>query len=93
MAIGASRRGGTGRFSKRCATRCRAEVFTTPYKNPVGGNAEAVRNNLREAARLLKEAGFEVRDRKLVDPVGPAGQRRIPVQDPADERGVLFYKP
>ena len=43
------------------------EVFTTPYANPVGGNPEAVRDNLREATKLLKEAGFEVRDRKLVD--------------------------
>ena len=25
-----------------------AEVFTTPYTNPVGGNPEAVRDNLRE---------------------------------------------
>ena len=47
-----------------------AEVFTTPYTNPVGGNPEAVRDNLRESARLLKEAGFEVRDRKLVDAAG-----------------------
>ena len=54
----------------RCATRCLPEVFTTPYKNPVGGNPEAVRSNLREATRLLKEAGFEIRDRKLVDPSG-----------------------
>src|SRR5205814_10342171 len=46
------------------------EVFTTPYKDPVGGNPEAVRNNLREATRLLKEGGFEVRERKLVDPAG-----------------------
>jgi microcin C transport system substrate-binding protein len=44
-----------------------AEVFTTAYTNPVGGNPEAVRENLREALRLLKEAGYEVRDRKLVD--------------------------
>ena len=43
------------------------EVFTKPYTNPVGGNPEAVRDNLREALRLLKEAGYEVRDRKLVD--------------------------
>src|SRR6266481_6776271 len=43
------------------------EVFATPYTNPVGGNSEAVRENLREALRLLKEAGYEVRDRKLVD--------------------------
>src|SRR6185437_9262268 len=39
-----------------------AEVFTSPYVNPVGGNPEAVRANLRESARLLKEAGFQVRD-------------------------------
>ena len=52
------------------------EVFTTPYKDPVNGTPEAVRSNLREATRLLKEAGFEVRDRKLVDPSGrPAASR------------------
>ena len=45
------------------------EVFTTPYTNPVGGNPEAVRDNLREAMRLLKEAGYEVRDQQ-------AGQRQ-----------------
>ena len=43
------------------------EVFTTAYTNPVGGNPEAVRNNLREAARLLKDAGWEVRNRRLVN--------------------------
>src|SRR6516225_4216980 len=43
------------------------EVFTKPYTNPVGGNPEAVRNNLRESIRLLREAGYEVRDRKLVN--------------------------
>jgi len=47
-----------------------AEVFTTAYANPVGGNPEAVRSNLRESAKLLKEAGFEVRERKLVDAAG-----------------------
>src|SRR5438270_4369179 len=60
-----------------------AEVFTTPYSNPVGGNPEAVRNNLREATRLLKEAGFEVRDRKLVDAAGKPVTVEILVQDPS----------
>jgi microcin C transport system substrate-binding protein len=69
------------------------EVFTTPYKNPVGGNPEAARNNLREATRLLKEAGFEVRDRKLVDPAGKAVSVEFLSADPADERSLLFYKP
>ena len=44
-----------------------AEVFTTPYTNPVGGTPDKVRGNLREAVRLLKEAGYEVRDQKLVN--------------------------
>jgi microcin C transport system substrate-binding protein len=70
-----------------------AEVFTTPYVNPVGGNPEAVRANLRESARLLKEAGFEVRDRKLVDAAGKPVTVEILVQDPSAERIALFYKP
>lgn len=69
------------------------EVFTTPYTNPVGGNPENVRNNLREATRLLKEAGFEVKERKLVDPSGRPVTVEILVQDPAAERMALFYKP
>jgi microcin C transport system substrate-binding protein len=70
-----------------------AEVFTTAYANPVGGNPEAVRSNLREAARLLKEAGFEVRDKKLVDAGGKPLSAEILVQDPSSERIALFYKP
>jgi len=70
-----------------------AEVFTTPYVNPVGGNPEAVRANLRESARLLKEAGYEVRDRKLVDAAGKPVTVEILVQDPSAERIALFYKP
>ena len=62
------------------------EVFTTPYENPVGGNPEAVRSNLREATRLLKEAGFEIRDGKLVGSRRQAGQRRIP--QPGSGRGA-----
>jgi microcin C transport system substrate-binding protein len=70
-----------------------AEVFTTPYKNPVGGSAEASRSNLREATRLLKEAGFEIRDGKLTDSSGKPVSVEFLCQDPAEERAVLFYKP
>jgi microcin C transport system substrate-binding protein len=70
-----------------------AEVFTTPYSNPVGGNPEAVRANLREAMKLLKEAGYEIRDRKLVDAAGKPISVEILVQDPSAERISLFYKP
>ena len=44
-----------------------AELFTKAYSNPVGGNPAAVRSNLREAVRLFKEAGYEVRDQQLVN--------------------------
>jgi microcin C transport system substrate-binding protein len=70
-----------------------AEVFTTAYTNPVGGNPEAVRTNLREAMKLLKDAGFEVRERKLVDSSGKPVTVEILVQDPSAERIALFYKP
>jgi microcin C transport system substrate-binding protein len=70
-----------------------AEVFTTAYQNPVGGNPEAVRANLRESAKLLKEAGFQVRDQKLVDSTGKPVTVEILVQDPSSERIALFFKP
>ncbi|MDQ2955256.1 MAG: extracellular solute-binding protein, partial [Pseudomonadota bacterium] len=68
-----------------------AEVFTAEYKNPVAGNADAVRNNLREAIRLMKEAGYDIRDRKLVD--GKTGEPfnvEFLASDPNSERFILF---
>ncbi|MGY4282292.1 microcin C transport system substrate-binding protein [Bradyrhizobium sp. LM2.7] len=70
------------------------EVFTTAYTNPVGGSPEAVRDNLREALRLLKEAGYEVRDRKLIEvKTGTQLAFELLSADPSFERIVLFYKP
>jgi microcin C transport system substrate-binding protein len=69
------------------------EVFTTPYQNPVNGNPENVRNNLREALRLLKAAGYEIKDTKLVDASGQPVTVEILVQDPSAERLALFFKP
>ena len=69
------------------------EVFTTPYTNPVGGNPEAVRANLREAMKLLRDAGFQFRDQKLFDSAGKPISIEILVQDPPSERIALFYKP
>jgi microcin C transport system substrate-binding protein len=71
-----------------------AELFTKPYTNPVGGNQQAVRDNLREALRLLREAGYAVRDTKLVNT--KTNERlavELLVDDPAFERVMLFYKP
>jgi len=71
-----------------------AEVFTTPFQNPATNSEEARRANLRQAARLLREAGYEVRDGKLVN-----GKTSEPFRvdfllvSPAFERSILFYKP
>jgi microcin C transport system substrate-binding protein len=70
------------------------EVFTTPYTNPVSGSPEAIRNNLREAIRLLKEAGYEIRDRRLVNvKTNEQMQIELLVNDPTFERIMLYYKP
>jgi microcin C transport system substrate-binding protein len=70
------------------------EVFTTPYANPVGGSPEAARANLREAIRLLKEAGWEVKDRKLVNAkTGEPMVVEFIYGDPSAERIMSFYVP
>ena len=70
------------------------EVFTKVYTNPVAGRPENVRANLREAVRLLKEAGYEVRNQKLVNAkTGEPMNVEFLVSDPNSERYVLFYKP
>ncbi|HET9903357.1 MAG TPA: extracellular solute-binding protein [Xanthobacteraceae bacterium] len=71
-----------------------AEVFTTPFKNPVGGNPQATRSNLREALRLMREAGWIVRDHKLVNAkTGEPFTVEFLDNDPNSERLNLFYKP
>jgi microcin C transport system substrate-binding protein len=71
-----------------------ADLFAKPYTNPVGGSPQNVRNNLREALKLLKEAGYEIQNTKLVHMNGGAPmQVELLVQQPAFERIMLFYKP
>ena len=68
------------------------EVFTTPYNNPVGGNARNLRSNLREAVRLFKEAGYEIRDGKMVNvETGEPFQFEILLNGPIIERVALPY--
>jgi microcin C transport system substrate-binding protein len=70
------------------------DLFTKPYTNPVGGNQQANRNNLRDAHALLREAGYEIQNTKLVNAkTGEPFSFEFLVDDPATERFVLFYKP
>ena len=71
-----------------------AEMFTAPYTNPVSGSAQKLRDNLRHALRLLRQAGYVVENTKLVN-----SKTKEPlvvellVNDPSLERVMLFYKP
>jgi microcin C transport system substrate-binding protein len=70
------------------------ELFAKPYTNPVGGNPQAVRDNLREALTLLRAAGYEIRNTKLVrGKTGDPFTVELLVEQPAFERVMLFYKP
>jgi microcin C transport system substrate-binding protein len=70
------------------------ELFKKPYTNPVTGSHNDVRNNLREAMRLFKEAGYEVRNQQLVN---AKTEELFTVEflanAPSFERIFLFYKP
>ena len=70
-----------------------ASVFTTPYANPVNGSPENVRANLREALRLLQEAGYELKGRQLVQAkTGEPLTAEFLSYDATLERYVLPYK-
>ena len=70
-----------------------ADVFTTAYWNPAGGNPQADRDNLLEARRLLEAAGFAVRDFKLVDvKTGEQLSVEFLLAAPTYERFVLYYQ-
>ena len=47
-----------------------ASVFTEPYTNPVSGDAQKLRANLRTALGLLTEAGYHLEGNRLVDANG-----------------------
>ena len=71
-----------------------ADLFTKPYTNPVGGNQQANRDNLRDALALFRDAGYEIRNTKLVNTkTGEPFAFEFLVDDPSTERFVLFYKP
>ena len=70
------------------------ELFTHSYTNPVGGDPQKVRNNFREAVALFRDAGYEIRDTKLVHAkTGEPFSVEFLAEDPTTERILLFFKP
>jgi microcin C transport system substrate-binding protein len=68
-----------------------AEVFGPPYKAPVSDGSGQDRKLLREAGRLLSEAGWAVKDGKRVNDKGEALELEFLIVDPSTERILTPY--
>lgn len=70
------------------------EVFTTEYKNPVNGTPQNIRDNLRKAVGLLKEAGWSIQNNTLTnEKTGEPMTIEFLLDDPSAENVALAYKP
>lgn len=68
------------------------EVFTTPYTNPVGGDPQKARDNLRKAIELFKQAGYVLKGNRMVDEkTGQPFKMEILLGSPSLERSNLPY--
>ncbi|WP_448192513.1 extracellular solute-binding protein [Azospirillum sp. sgz301742] len=69
------------------------ELFTTPFTLPQtdGSGPYAGRANLREALRLLAEAGWKLENGRMVNSAGRPFRFEILLGDPADERPALEF--
>lgn len=67
-------------------------IFTEEYKNPVGGTPEAKRNNLREAVRLMQEAGYRLDGNKMIGPDGQPFSFELLLNGPTIERVAIPYQ-
>ena len=69
----------------------REEVFQDAWKPPVTDGSGQDRRLLREAGRLLSEAGWQVKDAKRVNANGEVLELEFLVTDPAYERILAGY--
>ena len=67
------------------------EVFDAPYTAPVSDGSGQDRKLLRDAARLLSEAGYEVKGGKRVSASGEPLNLEFLITDPVSERILLPY--
>jgi microcin C transport system substrate-binding protein len=67
------------------------ELFTEPFKLPVTDGSGNNREQLRRALDLLQQAGWSVKERKLVDKDGNQMSFTILLDEPSLERVALPY--
>ncbi len=69
------------------------EIFSQEFKNPVTDGSGYMREQLQEAAELLKESGWQLIDGKLIDPSTQENfSFEILLRSPAFERIVFPFK-
>ena len=79
------------RYRGRLPEQVYSAVFQPPKTD--GSGARGIRPNLREAAKLLREAGWQTKDNKLVNTeTGKPFRFQILLVSPAFERIALPYK-
>ncbi len=66
-------------------------LFTEPFKLPVTDGSGNNREQLKQALELMQQAGWQVKDRKLVDANGEQMSFTILLSDPSFERVALPY--
>ncbi len=67
------------------------EVFTSEYRPPETDGSGNLRDNLREALKLLGEAGWQIKGGKLVDAKGQPFEFEIMLDDQNFERVTLPF--
>ena len=77
---------------KPFADRLPPGVFKDSYHLPTTDGRGDIRANLRRAARLLREAGWTIKNRRLVNAEGKPFTFEILLNQPAFERVVLPFK-
>ncbi len=68
------------------------ELFSKPYKLPVTDGSGNNRETLLRALALLRQAGWDVKNRVLVDAAGQPCSFEILLNDPSLERVALPYR-
>ena len=66
-------------------------LFTEPFRLPVTDGSGNNREQLRRALELLQQAGWSVKERRLVDPNGEPMSFTILLDEPSLERVALPY--
>ncbi len=67
------------------------EIFNEEYRNPKTDGSGFIRSELQEATKLLKEAGWVLKNGKLENPKGEIFEFEILLVSPAFERIVLPF--